>query len=101
MKDRHGVGRIIARPFVGAYPHFVRTANRHDFSLEPTGPTMMDTLLEWGYNVMVWAKSATFLRGWEFKRAPASIKTMRTRWKKLWLWPNGTSPPLLCQPGGF
>ncbi|MGI6403495.1 MAG: phosphopentomutase [Oscillospiraceae bacterium] len=63
MKDRHGVGRIIARPFVGAYPHFVRTANRHDFSLEPTGPTMMDTLLEWGYNVIGVGKISDIFAG--------------------------------------
>jgi len=52
MTGRHGVGRIISRPFVGEYPHFVRTANRHDFSLEPTGTTMMDTLMEQGYDVI-------------------------------------------------
>lgn len=52
MTGRHGVGRIIARPFVGEYPHFVRTANRHDFSLEPTGPTMMEALVEQGYDVI-------------------------------------------------
>ncbi len=33
----HGVGRVIARPFIGTPGHFTRTANRHDFSLEPPG----------------------------------------------------------------
>ena len=33
-----GVGRVIARPFVGEPGHFVRTANRRDFALEPFGP---------------------------------------------------------------
>ena len=32
-----GVGRVIARPFVGAPGAFTRTANRHDYALEPTG----------------------------------------------------------------
>ena len=38
-----GVGRVIARPFVGTPGAFTRTANRHDYALEPTG----DTLLDW------------------------------------------------------
>jgi phosphopentomutase len=39
-----GVGRVIARPFVGAPGAFVRTANRHDYALEPTGATLLDRL---------------------------------------------------------
>ena len=34
-----GVGRVIARPFVGAPGHFKRTANRHDYALPPSGET--------------------------------------------------------------
>lgn len=44
MAGEHGVGRIIARPFVGAYPNFTRTANRHDFSLPPPAPTVLDAV---------------------------------------------------------
>ncbi|MBR2296659.1 MAG: phosphopentomutase [Clostridia bacterium] len=44
LVGEHGVGRVIARPFVGKYPNFTRTANRHDFSLEPTGKTMLDAI---------------------------------------------------------
>ena len=43
-----GVGRVIARPFIGAYPNFTRTSERHDFSLDPTGDTMMDALARKG-----------------------------------------------------
>ena len=39
-----GVGRVIARPFVGAPGSFKRTANRHDYALEPTGETLLDRL---------------------------------------------------------
>ena len=40
-----GVGRVIARPFVGTCAaDFARTANRHDFSLTPPAPTMLDAL---------------------------------------------------------
>ncbi len=46
MQGEHAVGRIIARPFVGQYPHFERTANRHDFSLEPPQATILDVLVE-------------------------------------------------------
>ncbi|MBO4554608.1 MAG: phosphopentomutase [Clostridia bacterium] len=47
LQGEHAVGRVIARPFVGEYP-FTRTANRHDFSLEPQGQTMLDVLKEHG-----------------------------------------------------
>ena len=45
LRGRHGVGRVIARPFVGdSGTGFRRTANRHDFSLEPPKPTMLDAI---------------------------------------------------------
>jgi phosphopentomutase len=37
-----GVGRVIARPFVGSPGHFTRTANRRDFALPPRGETLLD-----------------------------------------------------------
>jgi phosphopentomutase len=37
-----GVGRVIARPFVGEPGHFTRTANRHDYALPPSGETLLD-----------------------------------------------------------
>ena len=39
-----GVGRVIARPFVGAPGAFTRTANRHDYALEPFSETLLDLL---------------------------------------------------------
>ena len=39
-----GVGRVIARPFIGAPGSFTRTANRHDYALEPFGETLLDRL---------------------------------------------------------
>ena len=39
----HAVGRVIARPFVGEYPDYKRV-HRHDYSLEPSGETMLDLL---------------------------------------------------------
>jgi len=43
LVGKHGVGRVIARPFKGDYP-FVRTPNRHDFSLTPPNDTMLDLI---------------------------------------------------------
>ena len=49
LRGRHGVGRVIARPFVGdPETGFRRTSNRHDFSLEPPGSTMLDAVKEAG-----------------------------------------------------
>ncbi len=42
-----GVGRVIARPFTGKYP-FTRTAERKDFSLDPTGVTLLDCVKDAG-----------------------------------------------------
>ncbi|MCC7134192.1 MAG: phosphopentomutase [Gemmatimonadales bacterium] len=43
-----GVSRVIARPFVGSAGAWVRTPRRKDYSLEPTGPTLLDRLAEAG-----------------------------------------------------
>ena len=48
----HGVGRVIARPFVGEAPNFKRTANRHDYSIEPPRRTLLDALCEAGRDVI-------------------------------------------------
>ena len=45
LKGKHGVGRVIARPFVGTGKGaFQRTSNRHDYSLEPPKATMLDAI---------------------------------------------------------
>ena len=48
LQGKHGVGRVIARPFVGEPGSFKRTANRHDFSLEPPAKTLLVALQEAG-----------------------------------------------------
>ena len=48
LTGKHGVGRVIARPFIGQPGSYKRTANRHDFSLEPPGKTLLDALAEQG-----------------------------------------------------
>ena len=44
LSGKHGVGRVIARPFVGQPGSFKRTANRHDFSLEPPAVTLPEAV---------------------------------------------------------
>lgn len=47
----HGVGRVIARPFVGSPGAFKRTSNRRDFALTPHAPTLLDRLHDAGITV--------------------------------------------------
>lgn len=49
LVGEHGVGRVIARPFIGEEGNFTRTPRRHDYSLMPPAPTMMDALIEGGF----------------------------------------------------
>ena len=44
LQGKHGVGRVIARPFIGTPGNFKRTPNRHDFSLEPPKTTLLDAV---------------------------------------------------------
>lgn len=51
LSGDYGVARVIARPFVGEEGNYIRTKNRKDFSLEPTGITLLDLAKEKGLNV--------------------------------------------------
>lgn len=55
LVGEHGVGRVIARPFVGTFPDYKRTANRHDYSLEPS-LTMLDQMKEEGLDTLAVGK---------------------------------------------
>lgn len=52
LVGEHGVGRVIARPFTGEYPNYIRTPRRHDFSLVPPGTTMLDVLKDKGFDTI-------------------------------------------------
>ena len=57
LTGEHGVARVIARPFVGNEAEgFTRTKNRKDFSLEPTGVTILDLAKEKGMEVVAIGK---------------------------------------------
>lgn len=57
LVGEHAVGRVIARPFNGEYP-FTRTADRHDFSIEPPEDTMLDILKANNFDVISVGKIA-------------------------------------------
>lgn len=53
LVGKHGVGRVIARPFVGkGNGNYTRTTNRHDFSLIPPKDTMLDNIKNAGKSVL-------------------------------------------------
>ena len=57
LRGKYGVGRVIARPYVGTSPeNFKRTSNRHDFSLEPPAETMLDAIVNAGQDVLAVGK---------------------------------------------
>lgn len=57
LRGKHGVGRVIARPYVGQSPgEFRRTSNRHDFSLEPPKQTMLDAIKNAGLDTLAVGK---------------------------------------------
>jgi phosphopentomutase len=64
-----GVGRVIARPFVGAPGQFTRTANRRDFALDPVGPTLLDGLKAAGQPVVGIGKIEDLFAGRGLTRA--------------------------------
>ncbi len=63
MQGEDGVGRIIARPFVGRFPNFVRTQNRRDFSLPPPKDTILDLLDKKGYDTIAVGKISDIFSG--------------------------------------
>jgi phosphopentomutase len=59
MRGEHNIGRIIARPFRGSgKEHFKRTANRKDFSVRPTGETVVERAHNAGRRVVGLGKIA-------------------------------------------
>ena len=53
LQGEHGVGRVIARPFIGPVDgKYVRTSRRHDFSMVPPSTTMLDQLTDAGKDVI-------------------------------------------------
>ena len=58
-----GVGRVIARPFIGEPGNYTRTSRRHDFSLMPPKDTMLDAILHAGGQVLAVGKIKDIFAG--------------------------------------
>jgi len=63
IADRHQIGRVIARPFVGTPGAFRRTYNRRDFSLVPPAPTLLDHIRDAGQSVVGIGKISNIFAG--------------------------------------
>ena len=68
-----GVGRVIARPFIGATGAYRRTANRHDYALEPAGVTLLDALATAGQTVVTIGKVRDLFAGRGITRALPAV----------------------------
>ena len=65
LRGKHGVGRVIARPFVGdGVNGFKRTSNRHDYSLEPPAKTMLDAIKDSGLDSIAVGKIHDIFAGY-------------------------------------
>lgn len=62
VQSEHKVARVIARPFIGEYPHYQRTGNRRDFSASP-GYTLLNRIVESGGEVLGVGKIADIFAG--------------------------------------
>ncbi len=72
LTGEHGVGRVIARPFIEENGEFKRTANRRDFSLEPPKETLLDAIKSSGSSVIAIGKISDIFAG---RGISESIKT--------------------------
>jgi phosphopentomutase len=68
-----GIGRVIARPFVGSPGSFRRTANRHDYAIPPAGDTLLDLLTRAGIPVLSIGKVKDLFAG---RGITASVHTV-------------------------
>lgn len=72
LVGKHGVGRVIARPFAGEHP-FVRTSGRHDYSLVPSAKTMVDVLAENRFDTIPVGKIYDIFAGQGFETSNPTI----------------------------
>jgi phosphopentomutase len=63
LADPYNIGRVIARPFIGAAGSFHRTAHRHDYSVPPPEPTLLDRLVADGGKVHAIGKISDIFAG--------------------------------------
>lgn len=76
LTGEHAVARVIARPFIGRPGAFTRTARRHDFSLAPPCPTILDVLKENGGTVLAVGKIRDIFAGRGITSALPTVDNM-------------------------
>ncbi len=76
LTGEHNVGRVIARPFTGSWPNFVRTAGRHDFSVHPPGDTMLTYIQKAGMDVLAIGKIVDIFAGEGITEAQRTISNL-------------------------
>ncbi|TYO95595.1 phosphopentomutase [Desulfallas thermosapovorans] len=69
LTGEYAVGRVIARPFVGSPGSFKRTANRHDYSIVPPRPTVLNLLRDHGFTVAAVGKINDIFAGQGISRS--------------------------------
>ena len=75
-----GLGRVIARPFVGAPGSFRRTANRHDYAMPPSGETLLDRLTAHGHHGHCHWQDQRSVRGTRHRRGASRPPATTTAW---------------------
>ncbi|MGJ9382439.1 phosphopentomutase [Salipaludibacillus sp. CF4.18] len=63
LDEKYMVGRVIARPFLGSPGNWERTSNRHDYALKPFGRTVMNELVDQGYESIAIGKISDIYDG--------------------------------------
>lgn len=77
MRDDWRVGRVIARPYTGKKRgEFVRTSNRRDYALKPTGPTVLNALQEHGNDVIAVGKIHDIFDGYGITKSLHSTSSV-------------------------
>lgn len=76
LDEKYMVGRVIARPFVGAPGDFKRTANRHDYALKPFGRTVMNELQDGGLDVIAIGKISDIYDGEGVTKSLRTVSNM-------------------------
>ena len=100
LTGKHGVGRVIARPFEGTCAEdFRRTARRHDFSLTPPAPTMLDALSGAGLDVLAVGKIRDIFAGRGVTEHFPHIRKRGGRTNAVAAGTAGFSRSCLCESG--
>lgn len=78
LTGEHGVGRVIARPFVGKPGNLERTNRRKDFSLEPPENTLLDNVISAGMSVQAVGKIIDIFAGRGVSESDHTIDNMKS-----------------------